>query len=111
MSEPVRSIDDLSPFELLKLMHQFFGGRRASEILGFSVVWGLVDASVGGREPADYRRLLLSIGWERTVAYRYLDDLSEFGDWLKQRNYESVETIALANRIAAIAKPVAHSLQ
>lgn len=98
----MRRIDDIPDTEIIPLLVERFGFRRASQIVGYCVLWGL-----SGRvnDLAAYRSQLESNGLSRTSAFDVLKDLRDFRMWVegeKPRRNEGSVVFPMMAKIARL---------
>ncbi len=80
--EKKRDVDEVGDGELLSEFVSFFGAKRAVQLAGWAVVWGVTGVQNG----PEFRRRLKAQGLSRATAYRASLDFRRFKDHLEARH-------------------------
>jgi hypothetical protein len=89
-------IDNMGAVEFLSLLSKRFGGRRATELIGWAVLLG-----VAGIENGPKLRLALDeAGYSESAFYRALHDLRKFGEFVEEQYHAKMSVVELVRKIS-----------
>jgi hypothetical protein len=88
-------LERMGPVDFLSLMSKRFGGRRATELIG----WTLLLSAAGLENGPKLRHALDQAGYSESAMYRALADLRKFGEFLEQEYHQKMSVEELVRRI------------
>lgn len=91
-----RQLNDL---EFLAELLAFFGVSRASQLLGWAMIWGLTGRD---RDLTAFRLELQEKGLGRSAAYVALSDYKRFADHIRTLEGTPVETERVVERLGQL---------
>jgi hypothetical protein len=92
-------VDGVPAWRLVRVMNETVGPKRAMELTGWAVVWGMNGETSG----AELRRKLQAQGIAQSAAYRALDDYRRIGDaLLALPEYTGPSVFASLRHLAAL---------
>jgi hypothetical protein len=97
--EKTREIDSVGNVEFFAEFVKFFGTRRAMELAGWAVLWGVtgkVDNIV------EYRQELIARGMARSSVYRATLDFRKFREYLEGKEGVSFADMDVMRKIGAL---------
>jgi hypothetical protein len=91
-------LDDMGGLDLTGEMVRYFGGKRATELIGWALLFGLSGFKTGG----EMRAYLEAKGLSKSAMYRALADLKKFADDLDAEQGVKTAGQEVARKIARL---------
>ncbi len=95
--EKNRPVDQVGGAEFLSEFVSFFGARRAVQLAGWAVLWGVTGVENG----PEFRRRLESQGLSRATAYRASLDFRRFKEHLEAKEGRPVPMAWVVSTLVA----------
>jgi hypothetical protein len=95
--EKRREIDEVGDAEFLSEFVSFFGAKRAVQLAGWAVLWGVSGVENG----PEFRRRLEAQGLSRATAYRASFDFRRFKEHLEAKDGRPVPMAWLVSTLVA----------
>jgi hypothetical protein len=92
-----RGVDEVGDAELLSEFITFFGAKRAVQLAGWAVLWGVTGVENG----PEFRRKLEAQGLSRATAYRAAFDFRRFKEHLEAKEGRPVPMAWLVRALVA----------